>query len=217
MKLKKILAGVAASAMAVSTMVIASADATNVSFNTPFTMDVDKHATATITLAGILQADTDANPNAGWNDWCCLQITSTDANGNKTYAAVIGGSVTWDITVDDNGTKDDDTDDIKIAPADGVIMYGDCTEDATVEIEVFKGGKLEVKALGWDSNPDEPYFMVKDVTLAELPEEKPEEKPDGDTKPEEKPDDNKPTGLAGLALAGLAVSGAAVVATKKRK
>lgn len=233
MKLKRILAGVAATAMAVSTMVVASADATEVCYNTPFTANITEDGTATITLSGILQGEQDNNPNAGWNDWCALQITATDAAGNKTYDVVVGSSVTWDITVDNNGTEDDDTDDIKITTADFTnVMWGDCSEDCVVEMAVANGGTLEVKALGWDSNPDEPYFKVDvtgvafttgdapatdtpaDDTPADDTPADTDTPADGDTAPK---DDANNTGLAGLTLAGLAVSGAAVVATKKRK
>ncbi len=227
MKLKRILAGVAATAMAVSTMVVASADAVEVCYNTPFQATVKADGKAKITLTGILQGEQDNNPNAGWNDWCCVKIAITDAAGNKTYDCVVGGSVTWDVTVDDNGTPDDDTDDTKFTTAEFEnVMWGDCSEDCVLEYDVTAGSTVEVIALGWDSNPDEPYFKV-DMTgvdfdmgisandpSTDAPSTDETPSTDGDTAPK---DDNTSTGLAGIALAGLAVSGAAVVATKKRK
>ncbi len=132
----------------------------NVSYGSPYKTNIEADGKATITLGGILAA---TNDDAGWNDWCTFKIVSTDANGNKVYAAVVGASAIWGTTVDDMGTEDKD-DDIVIPFEDSVVMKGDCSEDAVVTIDVYAGGTLEVIALGWDSKPDQAYIAVKSVT-----------------------------------------------------
>lgn len=134
-----------------------------VSYNEPYTATVpDGMSKATVTLVPIhAPSDTEV----GWNDYCTMKFVVTQADGTKTYAAVAGGAVNWDTTVDDMGTVDDKTDDVIIKIADCHVMWGDDVSSDIV-LDVTGGALIEVVALGW--NNDEvtsatPYFIVGDI------------------------------------------------------
>ena len=200
-----------------------------------------------IGLKGISAADKGAEPDTGsaWNDWCTYKIKITKANGEVSWVAVAGAQVSWDTTVDDNGTPDNKDDDIIIPVADCVKAEAE-TGKVTVELPYTEGDTYEVIALGWDGFPDDPYINVVGVAFddAEInwpaePQVPDESTPDESTPDESTPDESTPeteesseaskpgnsgnnggsnanTGAVALGLGVLALAGAAVVVTKKK-
>lgn len=133
-----------------------------VSYNEPYTTTVpDGMTKATITFVPLLG---ETATDVGWNDYCTFKITVTNTDGTKNYGAVVGASVSWDVTVDDMGTPDDTTDNVIIKAADAGVMWTDENLDYT--IDVTGGATLEVTALGWNDSEETsaiPYFVVGDI------------------------------------------------------
>lgn len=234
MKLKKLIAGLSAAAVAASCMAIsafAEDVGYDVSYNEPYVTVAPEGTTKVdIVLSPII--NTEDSAAAQWNDYCTLKIVVRDADGIIDYAAVIGSSVNWDTTVDDNGTPDDTEDDIGVTADESEIMWTDADTDV-ITLEAKPGATLTISALGWSDSEETaatPYFTVKSVafddgTAGTAPSEDApaedapaEDTPAEDTPAEETPaDDAAGTGLGAIALVGLALSGAAAVASKKRK
>ena len=115
----------------------------------------------TVTDKGIEDGDKE---HSYWNDWCTYKIKINKADGTVAYAAVIGDQVSWPTTVDDNGTPDNDEDNIVIDVADCVKAEAG-TGKAVVELDYEFGDTYEVIALGWDGFPDDPYINVVGVAF----------------------------------------------------
>ena len=168
MKLKKLFAGIAAGAVAVSTMAVSAFAETvdaGVCYNTPYTTTApDGAVKATLTFAPILNPDDETAPQ--WNDWCTFKVTVTNADGSKNYMAVVGAQVGWDTTVDDNGTPDNKDDDVGISIADSMVMFSDVEESDPFEIACTPGATIEVAALGWNDTEETAsvdYFKVVSI------------------------------------------------------
>lgn len=134
-----------------------------VSYNEPFTSepapaDVTK---AVITFEPIGVEGTDA---AYWNDYCTFKFCVTDKDGNNDWHAVIGAAVSWDITVDNNGTEDDTSDDVGLKTDECEVMWTD--ENLEVEVDIAEGSTITVTALGWADTEESsatPYFNVLSI------------------------------------------------------
>lgn len=134
-----------------------------VSYNEPFTSEPAPAGvtTATIIFEPIGVEGTDA---AYWNDYCTFKFCVTDKDGNVEWHAVIGAAVSWDVTVDDNGTPDDDTDNIGFKPAECLTMWAD--ENLVADVEIAEGSTITVTALGWNDTEESsatPYFNVLSI------------------------------------------------------
>ncbi len=135
-------------------------DAAGVSYNTSAAVSSADYTDADYTSAVVHIDALNYNDNtvaAYWNDWCALKVAVTN-DGVTTYYAVIGSSVSWDITVDDMGT-DDNEDDIIIPVADCITLDTTNGTDLTVEL-TGEEWSIEVIALGWDSAPDVAYAQA---------------------------------------------------------
>jgi len=85
-----------------------------------------------------------------------VDFVVTAADGSKTYAAVIGESVIWDVIVDENEV---------VAVNDCHVMWSDDVSSDVV-VNVSGGAKIEVIALSWNNLPEEkstPYFKVGNI------------------------------------------------------
>lgn len=134
-----------------------------VSYNEPFTSEPAPAGvtTATITFEPIGVEGTDA---AYWNDYCTFKFDVTDTEGNVEWHAVIGAAVSWNVTVFDNGTEDDTTDDIGFTPAECLTMWTD--ENLVVDVDIAEGSTITVTALGWNDTEESsatPYFNVLSI------------------------------------------------------
>lgn len=134
-----------------------------VSYNEPFTSEPAPAGvtTATITFEPIGVEGTDA---AYWNDYCTFKFCVTDKDGNVDWHAVIGAAVSWDVTVDNNGTEDDTSDDTGFPPAECLTMWTD--ENLVVDVNVAEGSTITVTALGWNDTEESsatPYFNVLSI------------------------------------------------------
>ncbi|MBE6837303.1 MAG: hypothetical protein E7509_04825 [Ruminococcus sp.] len=125
-----------------------------VSYDKPYSTTVpDGKTKATITLVPIYS---DSEDGVAWNAQCSLKIVVTAADGSKTYAAVIGESVIWDVIVDENEV---------VAVNDCHVMWSDDVSSDVV-VNVSGGAKIEVIALSWNNLPEEkstPYFKVGNI------------------------------------------------------
>ncbi|MBQ8378017.1 MAG: hypothetical protein IJX42_02675 [Oscillospiraceae bacterium] len=228
MKLKKIFAALAATAVAATMSVSAFADvdfpADKIGTDGNFTCviwatDDDGNATGLLQdkaqlteVTGIKWTFTAEGVGSDPSIWAGGAFgTNSDSTGWATSQ--------WCYNEDPVGAGkiaatlvDGDTFEVVLTKDDGSAIF---TADDTFAQAVFQnyGGALtldKVTLLGIDEI----------VTPEEEETPDPEETPDGDTAPEQTPDNNDNagnTGLVGLSVAGLAVAGAAVVATKKRK
>lgn len=119
-----------------------------------------EYTSATINLHGI---GTENDP-AYWNDWCAYKIIVTDAEGNKTYYAVAGPEVNWDITVEDAEKEEDKI----IIPNADVIKTEKGTGKVTVETPFAAGSSIDIVALGWNDTAESsacPYIMCDDIAI----------------------------------------------------
>ena len=221
-----------------------------VSFNNSVTVDPAEYGVRDdagfskikIGLLGISAADKSEDPEnyegSAWNDWCTYKIRIEHADGSVDWVAVIGAQVAWDTTVDDNGTVEDDTDDIKFTPDE--CVKADENGKAQVELDYNAGDVYTVMALGWDSYPDDPYINVVGVAFDDEEIDWPAAPGGDDSSEDESSEDessedesteeesskpgttgnnggsNANTGAVALGLGVLALAGAAVVVTKKK-
>jgi len=219
-----------------------------VSYNAPYELKassidgVTGAQKAVVDVSGIMANE---GSDVAWNDWCCLYISVTDAEGAVKYYPVIGAEVGWDITVDDNGTPDNKDDDVIIPVAD--CTKADAEGKASVTVPFTDGSTIKVVALGWNEGEqaDIPYINVDAVTVfatdikdptPDDPSSEPSSESVADSTSESTTDSttsskasssskaasnntttNPNTGAAALAAVGVALAGAAVVASKKRK
>ncbi len=137
-----------------------------ISYNNPFHFeptDLDEdveYTSATLTLEGMGTTDDPAY----WNDWCCYKIVVTDAEGNKTYYAVGGSEVGWDVTVEDAEKEEDK---IIILNAD-VIKAEAGTGKVVVNTPFSAGSTIDVIAMGWNDSAESadcPYILLKEIAL----------------------------------------------------
>lgn len=206
MKLRRFFAGIAATAMAVSTMVIASAEA---SYEAKMGAQFD---TSRCTM----------------EEWAAIEETVTFNDGDTATLTVdFGEEVAFAgnyVGLDTNIPWDDENPPV----GELVSVKLDGTEVAidnqVLTPEGIDGGLRLTLTNQWNGdittqpiNPDvwlNTTFTKIEITFtagAAAAEEEPT--PEEEPVPETNPD----SGLVGLSVAGLAVAGAAVVATKKRK
>ncbi len=112
-------------------------------------------------LSPIYNEDT---TKASWNDWCTAYIKYTDDTGYSSYVVIIGDQVSWDVTVDDNGTPDNKDDDV-------VIPLEDCIKLSEQDTFMCENGgsdmTAEVIAMGWDDDPDTAFLNVDAVAFTD--------------------------------------------------
>ena len=232
MKLNKIFAAVAATAMAVSTMAVSAFAGDGVYGTT------EAEPATEIGWVGLQ----DASDTSVWMDLAQVDMVTNDFLTTKEgksilifcevvdggYVKVAGNDFTgaWN-----NGREgsfdswadcyDADLKAIKVSDGvwgpmgtlflqggQGIKFYGICWEDDTARID-------EIKALMGGGATEEPTDEPTEEPTDE-PTEEPTEEPT-DKPAEDNNSGSANTGLVTVSLAGLAVAGAAVVATKKRK
>lgn len=143
-----------------------------VSFNNPYHFeptDLDDNTTYTsakINLTGTSTDLGDEDLNVFWNDWCAYFISVADADGNKTYYAVGGPQVSWDVTCVDAEVEED-----KVIIANADVIKTDAEGNVTVEVPFGNGYSIDVVGLSWgeadktEEQKDAPYILVKDILI----------------------------------------------------
>lgn len=225
MKLKKIFAALAATAVAATMSISALAvdiettiDSDAVTPGANFMADfdaanVDAKESAKVTITFTI-ADETAGFGGGFvlstkaNNWVAVEFGNADS-GKEIIAEATANAGEYTITREVAA----DFFDAHVAGAEG--------EYAQIALQQWWGNApIVVTEVAVEMKDGSVYKFSEGPVADEAPEETPdpEEDEDGDTAPEEEEDDNAGnTGLVGLSVAGLAVAGAAVVATKKRK
>lgn len=222
MKLKKIFAALAATAVAATMSISALAvdiettiDSAAVTPGANFMADfdaanVDAKESAKVTITFTI-ADETAGFGGGFvlstkaNNWVAVEFGNPDS-GKEIIAEATANAGEYTITREVAA----DFFDAHVAGADG--------EYAQIALQQWWGNApIVVSEVAVEMKDGSVYKFSEGPVADEAPEETPdpEETPNGDTAPEE--DKNPNDGLVGLSVAGLAVAGAAVVATKKRK
>ncbi len=201
MKLKKIMAGILAGAMVVSSMALtAFADATvEVKYTGGTGADASYEYTVqtdvTSVSVAIKYADAvDEGKTFGFNDWCGNGIVVEDTDGTKTYYGFGGSQVSWNGSIYE---KDD-----SLVPAAGDDKYFTLTDgEGSFDLAVAGAGtKISFYALGWDSYDGTQYT----VTITGDAEPEAADSTSGDVLP-----------FAVIALSLSALAAGAVVVTKK--
>lgn len=218
MKLKKILAATAATAMVVTSVIAASAEEDSVLTEVKVAEKTEITAWSDwVTLdvsAQMLDSEESIvivmEPIVGGEKECYIKLAGNDMNGEWSSTSFEGAPASIE------GITYDAAEGTVTVPADAwwnysqifiqgeyVTYYGVAWESDTETIEAAKA--LRAADVGSADAP------VKDEPVVDKPVA---DEPTGDTTTE---DTTSNTGLVGLSLAGLAAAGAAVVATKKRK
>lgn len=243
MKLKKIFAVLAASAVAASMAISASAadkSTCKISADTAFTVaDLPEYE-------GYAQTWLQNWPGDPAVAYEVAMVTITvDGKEYDVSSLMVEGDANNTVFLTGEEKKELADPGIDIQKITNVNYYVVFEADYTAEEPAWSGGAIGTNSTtdGWKQFKDygSDYkedgtaargIMLQDCVIEAVPSDVPsytalkgdadENKPaednkpagDGDTKPGE--DNNKPTGLVGLSLAGLAVAGAAVVASKKK-
>lgn len=215
MKLNKIFAVMAATAIAGSMAISASAadlgtrpsDGENFIYNVDFTGYTGEDLEKVVKV----EAEIDLT-----SDYCngCIGGNINGAWAKVDQETSASGTDVWTMEIADGGLAnyvlDEETNEVSSQPYMEVQLwwvnplYDDDGNEAGVGVCTLKS----VKFIDADGNEVVPSSNADTDKDTDTDTETPAEKNDGDT--------STSTGLAGLSLAGLAVAGAAVVASKKK-
>ncbi len=156
---KKVLAGVAASALVAAMCVTAFADTTleasvDADLTYTVTADVDE-LSVTVTLTDYML---DTSDGISWNDWCGGAVIVTLSDGTVNYYDYGGAKVEWGVDLD--GDEANDTEGYGSASWVGTVSFDD--GGGTLTIPVEQGATVEFVVNSWT---DQGYDDVVQYTL----------------------------------------------------